>query len=130
MSEALFYLTATELAVRYRDKTLSPVEVMQALIERADHVESVINALSHQFFDEALDQTKQAETRFASGSPCGPLDGMPVAVKDETMLAGKPCTNGSVALQDFVSDFNSIENQRLIDAGAIIHARTIRLPVR
>ena len=124
MSEDLCYLEATELASRYRDRTLSPIEVTHALIERAQKVEPVVNALSHRFFEEALDQAKRSEERFASGNPGGPLDGIPVAIKDETMQAGKPCTSGSVVLKDSIADYNSIENQRLIDAGAILHART------
>jgi len=122
--EDLCYLPATELIRRYREKTLSPVEVLQAMIARAEAVEPVVNALSHRFFDDALEQAKKAESRYVRGQRTRRLEGLPIAIKDETMLEGKPCTSGSLIMKDYIADETSIENQRILGAGGIVHART------
>lgn len=122
--EDLCYLPATELIRQYREKTLSPVEVLQAMITRAEAVEPVVNALSHRFFEEALKQARKAESRYARGQRTRRLEGLPIAIKDETMLEGMPCTSGSLIMQDYIADATSIENQRILGAGGIVHART------
>ena len=123
-TEDIIYLSATDMISGFRSKTLSPVEVMQATIDRAEQVEPEINALSHTFFDRALEQAQESETRYQSGQETGPLEGLPVGIKDETAVTGMPCTNGSLTLKDQVMDFTSVNNQRILDAGGIMHART------
>ena len=61
----LHYLSATEALAMFRTKELSPVELMTAVIERAQAVEPVINAFAATHFDEALAAARQAESRYA-----------------------------------------------------------------
>ena len=61
----LSYISATEALRRFADRSLSPVELMNATIARAEAVEPVVNALCHEFFDQAMDQARAAEQRYA-----------------------------------------------------------------
>lgn len=119
----LCYLSAKEAIQQFRAKTLSPVDLMQAIIERAEAVEPQINAFSFTYFEEALTAAKAAEEAYMRGDARA-LEGIPFAVKDESYIAGYPTTNGSLLMQDFVPDTTSPCVQRALDAGAIVHART------
>ena len=59
----LCYLSATEAVARFRRRELSPVELMRALIARAEAVEPRVNAFANTYFDEALDRARRAETK-------------------------------------------------------------------
>jgi amidase len=121
----LIYLSASDALALFKARKLSPVEYMQAQIDRAHQVEPVINAFAFSYFDEALELAKQAEARFMrSGETLRPLEGLPLAVKDEMDIAGMPTTNGSLYLKDNVSTQTHFSIERLLDAGAIVHART------
>ena len=122
--EDLCYLPATQMLRRFRDRSLSPVEVMEATVRRAERVEPGVNALTHTFFDAALEQARRAEERYAQGRATGALEGLPVGVKDESAIEGMPCTNGSLTLKDEVATYTSVNNRRILDAGGIVHART------
>ena len=124
MSDDLCYLTALEATRLYSNKELSPVDLMTAVIERSERVEPVINAFSHRFFDEAMEEARAAESRYANGKPKGPLDGLPVAIKDEVDVKGQHNTEGSLIYEDRVAAKDAVLVQRLRDAGAIFHART------
>ena len=121
----LHYLSATDALAKFRSKELSPVELLEAVIARAEAVEPAINAFAESRFDEALDAAKAAEGRYAGrGEPIGPLDGLPVAVKEEAPIAGQRNTLGSLPLRDVVATETAAFVQRIIDAGGIVHART------
>ena len=119
----LCYLTAVQAIQRFKEKSLSPVALMQAVIARAEAVEPQINAFAFTYFEEALQAAKVAEERYARGEE-RPLEGIPLAVKDEAYIAGKPTSNGSLLMQDYVPDSTGIMIERLLEAGAIVHART------
>jgi aspartyl-tRNA(Asn)/glutamyl-tRNA(Gln) amidotransferase subunit A len=59
-----------------------------------------------------------------TGEPPRPLEGLPVAVKEEAPISGQRNTLGSVPLRDVVADHTAVFVQRIIDAGGIVHART------
>jgi aspartyl-tRNA(Asn)/glutamyl-tRNA(Gln) amidotransferase subunit A len=121
----LHYLSATDALKMFRRKELSPVELMTAVIERAQTVEPVINAFAQTLYDEAVSAAKEAEKRYAgNGTSARPLDGLPVAVKEEAPIAGQGNTLGSLPLRDVVADHTAPFVQRIIDAGGIVHART------
>ncbi|MEM7114294.1 MAG: amidase [Chloroflexota bacterium] len=123
MSNDLCYITAVNAIAQFKNQTLSPVELMQAIIARTEEMEPKINAFSFTYFDEALEAAKEAEKRYANGT-ARPLEGIPLAVKDESFIAGKITTNGSLLMQDFVPDKTTLIVERLLEAGAIVHART------
>lgn len=121
----LHELSATEALARFRARELSPVELTEAVIARADEVDGTVNALCCRFDDEALAQARAAERRYApGGEPPRPLEGIPLAVKDEEPIAGQPWSQGSLLYRDLVADHSSPVGQRILDAGAIVHART------
>jgi aspartyl-tRNA(Asn)/glutamyl-tRNA(Gln) amidotransferase subunit A len=116
--------SATEVLTAFRDKSLSPVEYLEALIAHIELWQPRINALRDTYFDDALAEAKRATEVYAgSGERARPLEGMPVVVKDETEIADRRTTNGSLLWADYVSEESDPIVERLIEAGAIIHAR-------
>lgn len=122
----LCYLSATEALRLFRARELSPVELAEAIIARAEAVEPTINGFAETFYEEALALARAAETRYAgNGGPAPrPLEGLLVAVKEEAPVAGLRNTLGSLPLRDVVADQTAVFVQRIIDAGGIMHART------
>ncbi len=99
---------------------------MRAVIARAERINPRINALSDTYFDEAITAARAAEARYASKSQdVRPLEGLPLAVKDEMSETGRRITMGSLLFKDRIGTWTDAAVQRLKDAGAIAHARTI-----
>ena len=125
MSDDLFYLAASDALALFRERELSPVELMRATLDRIEAVDGELNALPIRFFDEAMEAAREAEAHYAGRDPePRPLEGLPVAVKDEVEVAGQACTEGSLILKDNVAGHTAACIQRIIDAGGIIHARS------
>lgn len=125
MSE-LHYLSATEALARFRARELSPVELLDAVIARAEEVEPVVNALCHARYEAAREEARESEARWlgrGGGEPRA-LEGLPLAIKEEEAVAGQPWTQGSLLYADLVADRSSTFAQRMLDAGAVVHART------
>ena len=122
----LCYLSATEALARFRDRSLSPVELMSALIARAEAVEPRIHAFAHTHFARALEAARAAEARDAPGArqPPRPLEGLALGVKDLHQVAGEISTHGSDLLRDNRDEATQESVRRLLDAGAILLART------
>lgn len=119
----LCYLTATEAVDRFAAGSLSPVELMEAVIARAEEVEPTINAFADTRFDEALAAARLAEKRYRDGTARA-LEGLPVAVKEEAPIAGQRNTLGCIALADSVATETAAFVERILDSGGIVHART------
>jgi amidase len=121
----LCYMPATEALALFRARKLSPVELMKAVIARAETVNRKVNAFTFTYFEEALAAARKAEAKYAkTGARLGALEGLPVAVKDESWIKGKPTSYGSLIYKDFVPDVTSPNNERILKAGGIVHART------
>ena len=120
----LHYLSATEALTRFRDRSLSPVELLDAVIARAEAVEPTVNALCHERFDEAREEARAAEARYMGRREPRALEGIPLAIKEEEEVAGQPWTQGSLIYKDLVAEQSSVFARRMLDAGAIVHART------
>jgi aspartyl-tRNA(Asn)/glutamyl-tRNA(Gln) amidotransferase subunit A len=118
------YLSAVDALRMFRSRELSPVELMSAVIARAEAVEPSINAFAATMFSEALDAAREAQERYAADTPRGPLDGLPVAVKEEAPIAGQLNTLGSLPLRDEVAEETAVFVMRIMEAGGIVHART------
>jgi aspartyl-tRNA(Asn)/glutamyl-tRNA(Gln) amidotransferase subunit A len=122
----LYYLSAADALRLFRARELSPVELAEAVIARAEAVEPTVNAFAETFYAEALAEARAAEARYAGkgGETPRPLEGLLVAVKEEAPIAGQRNTLGSLPLRDVVADKTAVFVQRIMDAGGIVHART------
>jgi len=118
-------LTATDLLSGYRERSLSPVQVTQACFARIREADTALNAFC--FLDEpaALATARESEQRWGRGAPCGPLDGVPVAIKDLILTRGMPTVRGSRTVPaDQPWDVDAPVTARLREAGAVILGKT------
>ncbi|MFZ5783608.1 MAG: amidase family protein [Pseudomonadota bacterium] len=125
MDSSVFRLDAVELAAAYRSRSLSPVEVVSAVLDRAEAVRETLNAFACLDRPGALAAAAEAEKRWRSGSVLGPLDGVPVSIKDNIYASGMPTRFGSCALAETeTSGPDSPGVARLREAGAIVFGKT------
>ncbi|MFF3501223.1 amidase [Streptomyces sp. NPDC003247] len=124
MSDELIWKSAAELGELYRSREVSPVEVVEAVIDRMEHVQPVLNIMVTKTAEQARVDAKAAERRFASGDDLPLLYGIPVTVKDLAETAGVRTTYGCTAFAEYVPDFDNIGWARLKAHGAILLGKT------
>jgi aspartyl-tRNA(Asn)/glutamyl-tRNA(Gln) amidotransferase subunit A len=116
----LHWLTATEAARAIAAKTLSPVELMSALLDRIARLDPKLNVFIRLDGDAAMAAAKAAETEIAVGRPRGRFHGVPVGIKDIIDVAGLPTTCHSKILVDNVATADAVCVTRLRTEGAIV----------
>ena len=113
-------LSATELSRLIQSKEVSPVEAVEAYLERIDQIDGKLNSYITVSRDEALQAAREAERAIASGHYLGPMHGIPVAVKDQMYTKGIRTTDGSRILEDFIPDEDATVIANLKRAGAVL----------
>jgi aspartyl-tRNA(Asn)/glutamyl-tRNA(Gln) amidotransferase subunit A len=93
-------LTAVQLLDGYRRGEFSPLDATRAALERAERVQSEVNAFVRLTADEALERASASAERWRRGEPAGLLDGVPVTVKDILLTRGFPTLRGSKAISE------------------------------
>jgi amidase len=124
MKKDIIALSAIELRRHIGQKSLSPVEVLEAFITQMQTVNPGVNALCATDFERARLAAKQAEASVMKGEPLGPLHGLPVGIKDLTETAGILTTFGNTGFRGHVPQEDNSLVTRLKAAGAIITAKT------
>lgn len=115
------WMDATDQARLVADGDVTPVELLEAAIERIEATDPAVNAVVMRWFDEARD------TATSDDLPDGPFRGVPFLLKDLwTHCAGRPLTNGNRALRDAqpISTFDTTLVARYKAAGFVIAGRT------
>ncbi len=120
----LHYLSATEVLRAFRSRELSPVEVFDAVSARADAVEPTVNCLLERDVESSRAEAVASAARYAAGTPTGPLDGLPVVLKEEQPIAGRALRLGSLVTEGYVSEDTHPVAERVLASGANVHART------
>ena len=123
MSTELVYQDATRLAELIRTKEISPVEVMQAHLDRIHLVNPNINAIVA-MADDALKAAKTAEAAVLAGEALGPLHGVPFTAKDSFDTAGVLTQLGSPIFKGRIPDTDAPSIARMKQAGGILLAKT------
>jgi aspartyl-tRNA(Asn)/glutamyl-tRNA(Gln) amidotransferase subunit A len=117
-------LTAAELLAAYAARTLSPSEVWSALEPHIAAWEPKIHALYAYDPEGAREEAARSTERWARGAPVGPLDGVPVTVKEMVATRGVPVPLGTAATELTPALADAPPAARLREAGAIIFAKT------
>ncbi len=121
---ALHQLPATELITLIRSKKLSPVELVQASLDRAEQLQPILNCFITLCGEEAMRQARQAEQAIMDGAPLGRLHGIPYTVKDLVHTAGVRTTFGTVLYKDNIPTEDAPSVARLKAEGAILIGKT------
>ncbi len=117
------FLTATEATRLFETGQLSPVELLEEMLTRADALEPEINAFTELHRDEAHLAARDSERRFRERTH-RPLEGIPLALKDEQPVRGLLQQDGSMLLKGEIAEFDHPVVERVRNAGSVIHART------
>jgi aspartyl-tRNA(Asn)/glutamyl-tRNA(Gln) amidotransferase subunit A len=123
MSSDIIFYDATKLAELIRSRELSPVEVMQAYLDRIDAINPKVNAVVS-VADGALAAAKAAEAQIMAGGQLGPLHGVPFSAKDSIDTIEAPTQRGSPIFKGRIADTDATSVARLKSAGAILLAKT------
>ena len=116
----LTLLTIHELGARFRSGESSSAEAAQAYLERIEALDPQVRAFLTVTRDQALTQAAAADVRLKARKPLGPLDGIPIALKDVLCTRGIRTTCGSKILERFVPPYDATVVERLRGAGAVL----------
>jgi aspartyl-tRNA(Asn)/glutamyl-tRNA(Gln) amidotransferase subunit A len=113
-------LTAHELGARYRSGAVTPTHVVREYLARIERLDPQVRAFLTVTGDDALRAAAEADARFAASAARGPLDGVPIALKDVLCTRGIRTTCGSKVLDSFVPPYDATVVARLHAAGAVL----------
>lgn len=123
-ADELCFTPATELARLIRNREVSPVEVMNAVLDRIEALNPQLNAFLTLDADGARAGAQAAEAAISRGEELGILHGLPVSIKDLEPTAGMRCTYGSRFYADNVAEFDGAVSGRIKAAGGIVTGKT------
>jgi amidase len=122
-SDPLLRLSAVELVRLLRTRQVGAVELLRAVLRRADEITEAVNPFAVRLDERALAAAAESDRRLAAGR-ARPLEGLPVTVKDSQWMAGVPTKSGSRARVGWQPPGTVGAVTRLLDAGAVVFAKT------
>ena len=120
MNEEPPFSTIAEAARHIEAKTLSPVTLVETLLERIESLDPRLDAFVTLTGEQALDAARQAELEIVAGRYRGPMHGIPFGLKDIYDAAGTPTTGHSRTAMDNRPQFDATTTARLIAAGGVL----------
>ncbi len=122
--DAIWQLSARELAARIAKGEFSASDAVEAHIARIEAVNPPLNAVIWKRYDEARSEAKLADEAIANGETLGPLHGVPITIKECLDLEGSPSTFGLPSRANTTADADLLYVARLRKAGAIVLGKT------
>ena len=122
--DALRLRSVADLVGAVSARELAPVEILDDAIARIEAVEDKVHAFITLDLERARETARARGDALARGAAPGPLEGIPLGIKDLVPVAGLPMTNGSPFFSDNVPDFDGVEVERLRAAGTTIIGKT------
>ncbi|UHD46430.1 amidase [Aureimonas altamirensis] len=119
-----YKLAATDLVRLFLGHKLTPIEALDACLDRIAAIDERVKAFTHVDAAGARQAALAATERYSAGLPLGPLDGVPISIKDNLFVAGMPCTWGSALYRDFVPHTDDLVVRSIRQAGIVIVGKT------
>lgn len=124
MSErALWQCSAVELSRGLKDRSIFASHILRSCLDRIQLINDDVNAFVA-LNPEAENCAKESDRRWQEGRPLSAIDGIPVAIKDNLVVAGMPCTWGSWVYKDYLPDHDELPIEKLKSLGAIPIGKT------
>ena len=122
---ALAECSASTLLQLYRSGVASPLDATREILARIERLNPQLNAFCLVDAEAALQSARQSEARWQRGAPMGPLDGVPVSIKDLILTRGWPTRRGSRTVDAAQAwDVDAPVTARLREAGAVLLGKT------
>ena len=118
------WATVADLSRAFEARTLSPVEVLEALLDRIRRRQPALHAFVTVYEADARLAAEAADRAIRAGHRVGPLHGVPIALKDIVELEGRVTTGGSQVWANRVSPVTATLAERLVAAGMIVLGKT------
>src|SRR5215831_12902253 len=118
------YFSVLETLEKLRRKGLSPVELIEAHLNRIQQIQPQLNPFVHIDAESARARARETESRLVRGEAPRPLEGIPLTIKSSLDVAGWPCPAGSLLRKDYIPHTNATVVSRLEEAGAILLGNT------
>ncbi len=117
----LFSLSATDLVAGFARGDFSPVDVAESVLARIEVVQPQTNAFAHVLAESARSSAAASERRWGEGRPAGPIDGVPVTIKENVPVAGIPMTMATRAFDDAApATVDGPPAARTVEAGGVV----------
>lgn len=124
MMEDLLQYTALELGKRIQSRQITAVDACEASLAQIQKREPKLNSFITVDVQSVRQRAKQVQKQIEAGSLCGPLAGVPMAIKDNISTKGMPTTCGSRMLEHYIPTYDATVVQKLEQAGAILLGKT------
>jgi aspartyl-tRNA(Asn)/glutamyl-tRNA(Gln) amidotransferase subunit A len=124
MNEDATKMSAVELVSGYRDGRFSPIEVVEASLERAEALQDRLNAFVLIDRQGATEEAQRSAERWKVGTPKGRIDGVPATIKDLVRTKGWPCRYGSHTTRQAPMEEDAPVTARLREHGAVLIGST------
>jgi len=124
MSEEIYRKTISELHTQLTGRQIKAAEIVSAYLKRIGDIDEKLNAFLSIRPEEALEEAGRVDEKIAKGNAIGPLEGIPIAVKNNIITKDIETNCGSKILCGFTPPFDATAVKRLIDAGMIALGKT------
>ncbi len=114
----------SDLARALRERRLSPVEVVGAVLERIESENPKLNVFVIVLPERALEEAARVEKEILAGEDRGSLHVIPIGLKNNIYTQGVRTTMGSAFFEDFFPEYDSTVVQKSKEAGAVIVGKT------
>ncbi|WP_327654482.1 amidase [Streptomyces sp. NBC_00483] len=118
-------MSAVEMTARFADRSVSPVEVHDAVQSVIEAREGVLNAFWVRDPAESRKAAEASEARWAAGEPLGPIDGVPVTLKENIARRGVPMPSGNAGVEPVVPDRDAPITERVLESGGSVLGSTV-----
>ncbi len=119
----LHYQTVAELSAALAAGRLTSLALTEAVIARVREIDDRVQAFNSYDAEDAMAQARASDARRAAGAALGPLDGIPIGIKDVIAVKDQPLTASSKMLGNFVSPYDATVTTRLRAAGVVLWGR-------
>ncbi|MCY4203448.1 MAG: amidase [Aestuariivita sp.] len=123
-SNEVISLSAVEMLRSFGNGNLSPVDVMSAHLQQCERQNSRINAVFGVRADYAMKNARRSEARWQKGEPAGPLDGLPILLKDSIKCEGFDYFHGSASYDGSPADHDAPLAARIKEDGGLVYGKT------
>ena len=124
-AQQLATMTAVDMVSGFAAGTLSPVEVHDAVQAVIDSREPVLNAFWERDPEQSRGAALSSEARWAGGEPLGPMDGVPVTLKENVARKGVPMPAGNAGVHPVVPHRDAPITERILESGGVVLGSTV-----